>query len=445
MLGGIMVFMVRSSSWRQLDRIESEFAAIRSESFYLGLKLREGIGRLNEMVLRSQLSKSDLALRERFLDESARLEELARRTAPHLTTDEQRDSLRQFNPAFATYLTNLNALIERPVRAVRRDSAAQVYDEIDACSQPALERCQHLIAAQSSAWNAFVTESQSALASLQNVLRVSTWALLGLVLAVVLLMHRLLVRPLQARLSQSEALVERKAKLASLGTLAAGVAHEIRNPLAAIKFRLFSLKKALPAGLGEQEDLRIIDGEINRLERIVQEFLQFARPSEPIRKDIAVDQLLRDVQDLMRPQFAQQGVQLKIESPEGLLICADRQQMLQVLINLMQNGAESMEPGGRLLLTARAGTGRWAAGAAPAVVLEVSDDGKGIPAEVEPRLFDPFFSTKDGGTGLGLPIAARIVELHGGLLQYQTQLNRGTTFQVILPRLTNHASPHPAH
>jgi signal transduction histidine kinase len=223
------------------------------------------------------------------------------------------------------------------------------------------------------------------------------------------------------------------------------VAHEIRNPLAAIKFRLFSLKKALPAGLGEQEDLRIIDGEINRLDRIVQEFLQFARPSEPIRKDIAVDQLLRDVHDLLRPQFAQQGVQLKIESPEGLLICADRQQMLQVLINLMQNGAESMEPGGRLLLTARAGTGRWAAGAAPAVVLEVSDDGKGIPAEVEPRLFDPFFSTKDGGTGLGLPIAARIVELHGGLLQYKTQLNRGTTFQVILPRLANHASPHPAH
>jgi len=105
-----------------------------------------------------------------------------------------------------------------------------------------------------------------------------------------------------------------------------------------------------------------------------------------------------------------------------------------VLINLVRNGAEAIEGTGTVTLRARAARAPVAGGDTDAVILEVSDTGKGIPPEVEKRLFDPFFSTKETGTGLGLPIAARIVERHGGTLQYQTRPGHGTTFGVVLPR-----------
>src|SRR5208283_4198837 len=106
----------------------------------------------------------------------------------------------------------------------------------------------------------------------------------------------------------------------------------------------------------------------------------------------------------------------------------------QVLINLVQNAAESIGRGGSIALRVHndcASDGKSGGGT---VTLEVADNGKGIPPEARKRLFDPFFTTKDGGTGLGLPIAARIVEKHGGQLRYQSELRRGTTFSVILPR-----------
>jgi signal transduction histidine kinase len=112
----------------------------------------------------------------------------------------------------------------------------------------------------------------------------------------------------------------------------------------------------------------------------------------------------------------------------------DPAQIQQVLINLVQNAIESIGQTGTVLLRARTGSKRLNDAVTDVVILEVSDTGKGISAAVEKRLFDPFFTTKETGTGLGLSIVARIVEKHGGVLQYQTQVNKGTTFGIILPR-----------
>jgi signal transduction histidine kinase len=103
------------------------------------------------------------------------------------------------------------------------------------------------------------------------------------------------------------------------------------------------------------------------------------------------------------------------------------------LINLVQNAAESIDHNGQITLRARSGTFRFNGHHQLAVILETQDNGKGIPPDVQKRLFDPFFSTKESGTGLGLSIAARIVEKHGGALEFQTQVNRGTTFGIVLP------------
>src|ERR1035438_637959 len=112
---------------------------------------------------------------------------------------------------------------------------------------------------------------------------------------------------------------------------------------------------------------------------------------------------------------------------------ADPHQIEQVLINLVQNAAESMEGGGTITLRARVGKARLNGSTKPAVMLEVSDTGKGVPPEVKRRMFDPFFTTKEEGTGLGLAISLRIVEKHGGTLECRSEVNRGTTFAILLP------------
>ena len=125
-VGALLVYALRSNSWHQLNRLEHEFATIRTESFYLGIKLREGIGRLNELALRCQLSRDDATVRERFSAESHRLSALIETTAPHLTTADQREEFAGFKTAYDAYLTNLSVLVERPVRAVRRGACRRL-------------------------------------------------------------------------------------------------------------------------------------------------------------------------------------------------------------------------------------------------------------------------------------------------------------------------------
>ena len=143
---------------------------------------------------------------------------------------------------------------------------------------------------------------------------------------------------------------------------------------------------------------------------------------------------LEEMQALFAPQLSKNGIRLVLETSAPLHVRADAAQIKQVLINLVQNAADSMNGQGTITLRARHDRKRLGDGEQDVVILEVADTGNGIPPEVEKRLFDPFFTTKDNGTGLGLSIAARMVQKHGGVLQYQTQVNHGTTFGIVLPR-----------
>jgi signal transduction histidine kinase len=245
--------------------------------------------------------------------------------------------------------------------------------------------------------------------------------------------YRRVVSPLRRRLVESDTIIERQQKMAHFGELAAGVAHEIRNPLTAIRARLFTLQKTLTIDTPPYEDALVIRDEIDRLNRIVTDFLQLARPAEPRLVPLTAEPLLSEMRRLFVPQCEKQGIELKIESANGERFLGDPQQMKQVLINLIQNAADSIEVEGTITLRARHDTSRLAGHAAEVVVIEVQDTGSGIPPIVQKRLFDPFFSTKEGGTGLGLSIASQIVNNHGGKLEFQTQPNEGTTFAIVLP------------
>jgi len=215
--------------------------------------------------------------------------------------------------------------------------------------------------------------------------------------------------------------------------LAAGVAHEIRNPLTAIKARLFTLKKTLGERSTAVEDANLIEREITRLERIVRDVLMFARPAEPRRETISAISLLGELRDLMKVQLEATNIEVVVDDSRDATIQGDPNQLKQVLLNLIRNSAESIGACGKITL--RAGSERVSLGGhtTNVAVLEVEDNGKGISADVQKRLFDPFYTTKPAGTGLGLSIAARIIEQHGGALRYQTEFGQGTTFGIVLP------------
>ena len=451
-----------NSAWWQLKQLRKNFGAVQSQSFHLADHVESSVLNLNETVLRFDLRK-DPADYDHFLKEGEELKRwiLAPKTA--VTTPFELELLKQIEGALEAYLARTTQLLKERAQAGSVPSPKEVLEKAENKGQ-ILDLCTKLKAAEREALNEFAEDLLTALEGLQQLLM----ALVALVLifgfTATSLIYRVKIAPLRAQLVESRAIIERQEKLASLGTLAAGVAHEIRNPLTAINVRLHSLKRTLVQGSSEHEDAVVIDQEIQRLDRIVRNVLHFARPAEPRQITITAGSLFNRVQGLLGSQLEKSSIRLNLaSSPSGtsgspLWIRVDPQQIEQVLINLIQNAAESIVRDGTITLRARtalmplAGLPRRgfpakAGRATPAVILEVIDTGKGIPLEVQERLFDPFFTTKESGTGLGLSIAARIVEKHGGALQYQTEANRGTTFGIVLPRVEKDADevPDPTH
>lgn len=221
-------------------------------------------------------------------------------------------------------------------------------------------------------------------------------------------------------------------KLAAVGKLTASVAHEMRNPLSSMKMWLYSIRKAGGADPALEHKYQILGEEINRLEGIVRNVLEFSRPPSTKIGSHDIVQILGKTLEIVHPWLETKNIRVVQDYAAGLpRVMADAEQLRQVFVNLLDNAAEAMAEGGEISISCRAEDDAVGTGS---VVTRVTDTGSGIPDEIRSRLFEPFFTTKEQGTGLGLCIAANILAAQGGQLVLESSTAGGSTFAVRLPR-----------
>ncbi|MFO7982249.1 MAG: ATP-binding protein [Desulfuromonadales bacterium] len=219
--------------------------------------------------------------------------------------------------------------------------------------------------------------------------------------------------------------LRRADRLSALGELSAGMAHEIGNPLGSIKGTAEILRDAFPAEDKRHEFSEILIREADRLNKVVHDFLTFARPSPVGAGRYEVNEVLRDVLLLTRQQAKKNGVEIILNEDPVPAVVGDREQIKQAFLNLILNAVQAMPQGGLLTISSARSDGR--------AEIRFVDTGQGISAENLDRIFNPFFTTRHEGTGLGLAITHRIVQSHGGGLEVNSRVGKGTEFILTLP------------
>ena len=228
------------------------------------------------------------------------------------------------------------------------------------------------------------------------------------------------------RLQQTEREALRAEQLAAVGQLAAGMAHELRNPLTSMKFLVQgAMASGYEDGLSNR-DLGVLEEEITRLEQLIQSFLDFARPPAPERRVLDVRALVEQTLAFVSARAAAASVRIDFMAPESVRGAVDAGQFRQVLLNLVLNALDAMSSGGTIEVRLEAEPPGW-------LTLQVADGGRGLPQNLGERIFDPFMTTKETGLGLGLSICKRIASAHGGTIGGANRPEGGAVFTLKLP------------
>ncbi|HET8542328.1 MAG TPA: ATP-binding protein [Anaeromyxobacter sp.] len=228
-------------------------------------------------------------------------------------------------------------------------------------------------------------------------------------------------------------------KLAAVGTMTAGLSHEIRNPLNAAALQLSVLERRISRLARETqpallEPLTLVKDEIRRLDHILEDFLQFARPREFVGRPVDVVTVVSRVLDLLGGEAERRGVRLERDLEPVPPVVGDEERLRQVLVNLGLNALEAVADGGLVRVSCRLEPpDADRSGAGPEVAIRIDDDGSGVPPDSRDRIFEPFFTTKAKGSGLGLSIVHAIVTQHGGRIRVEDAPEGGARFVLVLP------------
>ena len=219
--------------------------------------------------------------------------------------------------------------------------------------------------------------------------------------------------------------LRRADRLSALGELSAGMAHEIRNPLGSIRGTAEILREGIDPSDRRYEFAGILIKEVDRLNRVVQDFLDFARPAPVERSRVDINEALQELLVLTRQQAVKSGVRVELLPGDLPPAPGDREQLKQAFLNLFLNALQAMPAGGRLVIATTPLDGE--------VQVRFTDTGQGIPPESLEKIFNPFFTTRQEGTGLGLAITHRIVQGHGGRIEVASRIGEGTVFTLTFP------------
>jgi PAS domain S-box-containing protein len=228
--------------------------------------------------------------------------------------------------------------------------------------------------------------------------------------------------------SQLAAQLDISTRMAALSRLTSGVAHEIKNPLNAIALHLEVLKSRLEDA---EPEVGVISREIKRLDNVVKTFLNFNKPLELKLSTLNLTALVEDVATLVAPDAKAKGIAMETELDSGAWVNGDQDLLKQALLNVVVNAMEAMREGGRLRIQTGIGGGESA--------ITVADDGPGIPPDVRDKIFNLYFSTKENGSGIGLAMTFRVIQMHGGTIDFVSEPGKGASFRLRLPRLAAHA------
>ncbi|MBC8125741.1 MAG: hypothetical protein H8M99_01150, partial [Gloeobacteraceae cyanobacterium ES-bin-144] len=330
---------------------------------------------------------------------------------PKLVTEKEKAIMQQIAGAYDGYRRTATELLAHLEAIGLRTATVDRYTAVQSESLHLFDLVEELARAHLHSRDQLLSQANHALTQMRTLVLSSLGLLFLFALALSVVIYRDMIVPLRVKLVESESLRERQEKFASLGVLAAGVAHEIRNPLTAIKAALFIQQKRFQPGSQEASDSKVIDREILRLERIVNDFLLFARPSDSHLAPMTADAPLREVHALLSPQLAKANIQLVLEDAPSLPLTADEEQIKQVLINLVRNAADAIGENGVVKLRGCSGEKIIDGKETRVAILEVEDNGNGIPQNVLEKILQPFFTTKPPGqgTGLGLSLSYDIV------------------------------------
>src|SRR5256885_2930794 len=329
----LMIGWAAHAGWRQFDQLSRQLTEMQIESFQTADQFRANLQELDFVLLRYTI-RQDTADRDRFLKEWKKMDTWIDIQRPTLTTDKEGKILDRINAAYDDYFAAATNLLQQVVDRTSDDRPLAAFRKIEDTSSNLLGLGYQLVNAHHESLTRFLADSQRSLAILRELIFGALFLLLVLVASFAVVVYREMIMPLRMKLVESHAIIQRQEKLASLGVLAAGVAHEIRNPLTAIKARLFTQQKSLEPGSAAHDDTVVIGKEINRLDRIVKDVLQFARPPEPNLVALSADVPPLEAAELMTLQLEKCGIDLKLDGLDRTMIQADPEQLKQVLINL---------------------------------------------------------------------------------------------------------------